>query len=144
MSNTEQQKSEKMFERALRLGLTIPTPKGEISLEQLWQAPLESRNGFDLDAIAGKIDTDLKAQPATSFTRKEKKPQQVKLELAFEIVQYVIQVKLDEEAKAKAQADNKVQLEKIKEALKKREDATLDNMSAEELHKLHKSLSGNS
>ena len=50
---------EDLFAKATRDKVKFVTVKGEISIEDLWDLPLTSEKGFDLDSIARKIAKEL-------------------------------------------------------------------------------------
>ena len=48
------------FEKASRLKLRFNTAKGDITVEDLWDLKLESRNGFDLESVAQSLNRAVK------------------------------------------------------------------------------------
>ena len=58
---------ENMFEQATRNKLRFESTKGPLSVEQVWDAPLTSRNGFSLDDIAKQAKRELDALSEESF-----------------------------------------------------------------------------
>lgn len=128
-------KSINMFECAARYKLRFASVRGELSVEQLWDVSLRSRDGFDLDAIAKTANKSLKALTEESFVSTERTPSHEKAELALEIVKHVIQVKLDEEAAVKRRAENKVEREKLLRILAEKQDGKLSELSERELQK---------
>ena len=63
-----------LFEIATRKKLRFPSLKGELSAEQLWDLPLSSRVGLDLDNIAKAVNKDLKAEEEDSFVKTSTNP----------------------------------------------------------------------
>ena len=122
-----------IFEQAVRSKLRIATTKGVVQVEDLWDIPLTSKSGFDLDTTAKAVNTELKAQAEESFVSTSYNPRKAELELQLEILKFVIADKQAENAaRAKAQ-ENKEKREKLIAALAKKQDAAIDNMSAEEI-----------
>ncbi len=56
-----------MFEQAARKQYRYPTTRGFVTTEQLWEMPLQSKTGFDLDTTARTINANLKAQPSPAM-----------------------------------------------------------------------------
>lgn len=124
--------SENMFEFALRAKMRFPASKapGGLSLEQLWDVPLRSNDGFNLNAIAKDLNKSLKTASEENFVDDVKlTTAQVEARRAFDIVKYVIDTKLDEETKAKNRAARRAEEERLLGALAKKQDAALDGMS---------------
>jgi hypothetical protein len=124
-----------MFETATRSKLRFTSSRGELSVEMLWDVPLRSRDGFDLDAIARSANKALKNLTEESFVSTERTPAHAKAELTLELVKYVIQVKLAEEETAKKRAENKVEREKLLAILAEKQAGKLSELSEREIQK---------
>lgn len=124
-----------MFEYATRNKMRFASSKGELTVEQLWDVPLRSRDDFNLDAIAKVANKVLKTLTEESFVRTGRTPDQYRAEMALEIVKHVIEVKLDEEAVAKRRADNRVEREKLLKILAEKQDGKLSELTERELQK---------
>lgn len=121
-----------IFEQAVRNKLRFQTNKGMISVEALYDLPLESKSGTDLDSVAKDIARKLANSEEESFV-KTKKTKDVNLSLSMDVVKHIIAVKLAE-AEAFASAKEKAILEsKILERLSRKEEEALDNKSEDEL-----------
>jgi|HubBroStandDraft_2_1064218.scaffolds.fasta_scaffold286335_2 hypothetical protein len=129
-----------LFEYATRNKLRFASARGELSLEQLWDVPLRSRDGFDLNAVAKAANSAWKTLSEESFVETEKTPEHVRRETALEVVKYVIDVKLADEAVAKKRADNKIEKEKLLAILAEKQDGKLSALSEAELKKRIKAL----
>ena len=124
---------EALFIKATRQAWRFPSVKGLISTEQVWQLPLQSRDGFDLDSVAKAVNAEVKQQAEESFVTPTKTDDTSRQKL--ELVRYVINVKIaerDAAANAKAKAEEK---QKILDILGKKADAALEAASEEELRK---------
>lgn len=124
-----------MFETATRTKIRFTSTRGELSVENLWDVPLRSRDGFDLDAIAKSANKALKALTEESFVSTERTPAHAKAELTLELVKYVISVKLAEEETAKKRAENKVEREKLLAILAEKQAGKLSELSEREIQK---------
>jgi len=122
-----------MFEIAARTKLRFKSPKGDLSTEQLWDVPLRSRDDFNLDVVAKTTNKELKTVSEESFISTRKSPEQGRLELALDIIKYVIQTKLDEEAYAETRTENKKEREKLLRILAEKQDGKLTQLSEKEL-----------
>lgn len=131
-----------IFERASRKGLTFMTEKGPLSTDQLWQLPLTSRSGFDLDTTARAVHAELTAGTAISFVQTEPNAKHKELELQLEILKHIIDAKLSDKKAAETRAANASQAARIDEILAQKHDAGLMDLSEEELLKRRNELSG--
>ena len=130
-----------MFETATRTKIRFTSTRGELTVENLWDVPLRSRDGFDLDAIAKSANKAMKALTEESFVSTELTPAHAKAELTLELVKYVIQVKLAEEETAKKRAENKVEREKLLAILAEKQAGKLSELSEREIQKRINALS---
>ena len=117
------------FEKASRLKLRFKTSVGSIATEDLWDVTLES-----LNTLAKSLNKELKDAQEESFIGTRSKANTI-LELKFEIVKYVIKVKLEEAETRKNAADKKAAKEKIMELINRKKDEALSSKSIEELEK---------
>ena len=125
---------EDLFAKATRDKVKFVTVKGEISIEDLWDLPLTSEKGFDLDSIARKIAKELKDSTEESFVKPSTKGSSL-LELKLEVLKYIIKVKMEENETRKNLAEKKAKKEKLMEILAKKEDASLEALTPEEIRK---------
>ena len=98
-----------------------------LSTEDLWDVSLEG-----LDTIARSLNKQLKDSSEESFIKTKTKENSL-LELKFEVVKHIIEVKLAEkDAKSKAK-ETSAKREKLKELIEAKKDAALGEKSVEEL-----------
>jgi len=129
-----------MFEKASRLKLRFQSSQGSLTVEDLWDLPLTSRTGkVNLDDIAIEINSKLEKTSQTSFVRKETKADDV-LKLKLEILKHIIEVKMTEAETAETAAINKQKKQRILELIEEKTDASLGQLSVDELKKLAESL----
>jgi hypothetical protein len=128
--------SKNLFEYATRAKLRFSSSKGELNIEQLWDVPLRSSDGFNLNTIAQGVDKTLKDETATNFVDTAKTPKHTKLEQALDVIKYVIDTKLVEEQAAKKRADNKKQKETLVAALAEKQAGNLTKKSEAELKRM--------
>lgn len=126
---------ENKFIQAARLKLRFSTAVGVLSVEDLWDLPLESKNKVNLDSIAIALHRELKDTKEESFISKSKADPI--LEMKLDIVKYIIGVKLQEaEDKAKARVKSE-QKAKIAGLIAEKQDESLKSLSLEELTALY-------
>lgn len=129
-----------MFEKASRLKVRFETPKGLVSAEDLWDIPLTAKNGgASLDNIARDLNRKLKETETESFVVKTPKADEV-LQLKFDIVKHVIDVRLADAEKAATARAAKEKKDKILSLIAKKQDEKLEGTPLEELQKLADSL----
>ena len=133
-----------MFERASREKLRFPSVKGELTIEQLWDLPLQSSrsNTVDLDSVARTVNTDLKAVTEESFVETRSNPQKAVLTLKLDILKHIIATKQAENAQKVALAANASEIARLKAVLAEKNDEALKGMSQEDIEAKIKSLGG--
>lgn len=124
-----------IFEYATRSKLRFTSIRGELSVEQLWDVPLRSRDDFNLNMIAKTTNKAFKEISEESFVETTKTAEHTRREAALETVKYVIDTKLAEEAAAKTRADKKQEKEKLLGILAEKQAGKLSELSEKELQK---------
>lgn len=127
--------TQNIFEYATRNKLRFASIRGELSVEQLWDVPLRSRDDFNLNAVAKTVNKALKEISEESFVETTKTVAHTRLETALEIVKYVIETMLAEEETAKKRAANKQEKEKLLAILAEKQAGKLSELSEKELQK---------
>ena len=122
-----------MFEKASRVKLRYSTNRGVLSVEDLWDLSLEQ-----LDPIAINLNKRLKESQTESFIKIRTNTE---LELKFNIVKHIIDVKLQEQEERIVAAEKKAKRQKILDLMAKKQDAELESKSYEELAKELEALS---
>lgn len=122
-----------MFEKATREAFRYPSAKGLLTTEQLWDLPLQSKTGFDLDSVARVISREIKALGEESFVDDtgNKVAQGLKERLA--VVVHIINVKKTENAAAAAAATKRAERARLVELLHVRKEQDLMNKSPAEI-----------
>lgn len=121
-----------MYKNATRAKLRFETNKGDLTVEDLWDLPLTSNNGFDLDTVAKAVNRQIKASEEESFVAKRTAASTV-LVLKLDILKDVIATKLEqaeEASKASLRADRR---RKLIDALAEKQDESLKSMSEEDI-----------
>lgn len=124
-----------IFEYAARNKLRFASPRGELTVEQLWDIPLRARDDFNLNTIAKTVNKALKDISEESFVETKKTAEHTRREVALEIVKYVIDVKFTEEKTAETHAARKQEKEKLLEILAEKQAGKLSELSEKELQK---------
>lgn len=122
-----------IFEQASRLKLRFSSNKGELTTEQLWDLPLQSRQQFDLDTVAKAVYRDLKSRDEESFVSTSTDPMKAKLELMLEVVKHIISVKRSEDQAKQDKARRAEDRQRILEIIDKKQGAALENETLEQL-----------
>lgn len=123
-----------MFEQASRLKLRFETTMGLLSVEDLWELPLASKRGPNLNDIAIGLYNQTK-HDTVSFVEDEQKPSPA-LQLRFDIVKHIIDVRKLERRAAEDAKDRAEKKQKIMAVMSRKQDGALENMSMEELQGL--------
>ncbi len=123
---------ENMFEIASREKIRFESSKGALTIENLWDLPLQSKNGEDLDSVAKKVNKDLKETEEESFVNPSTTKSRT-AQLKLDIVKYIIKTRLDEN-KAKLEAQDKLARRKILlEALQNKQQQNIMNMTEDQI-----------
>ncbi len=124
-----------IFEYATRNKLRFASIRGELSVEQLWDIPLRSRDDFNLNTIAKSANKSLKEISEESFVETTKTAVHTRCEAAMEIVKYVIDTKLTEEKVAATRTERKQEKEKLLSILAEKQAGKLSELTEKELQK---------
>ena len=127
--------ADSIFAFATRNKIRFASSRGELSVEMLWDVPLRSADGFNLDAVARAANKAWKDATEESFVSTVRTAAHDRLETALEVVKHVIQVKLDDEAAAKKRAENKIEKEKLLAILAEKQDGKLSALSEKEIQR---------
>ena len=124
-----------MFEKASRLKLRFDSLKGQLSVENLWDLPLQSKSGFDLDTVAKTVNQELKGVTEESFVETCANPRKGELELKLEIVKHVIKTRQDENAAAANAVAKREERKRLEGILATKQASALEQLSVEEIQK---------
>lgn len=129
-----------IFEQATRRAIRFESAKGDLSVEQLWDLPLQSRNQFDLDTVAKTVNRQLNAVTEESFVSVRENPAKETLSLKLEIVKHIISVKLQEAEEARNRANKASEKEKLLRLLDEKQNEALRALTPEEIQERLKAL----
>lgn len=125
----------RIFEQASRGKLRFPSSKGELTVEQLWDLPLQSKNGFDLDSVAKTVNTELKSMTEESFVSISINPASGVLALKLDVVKHIIAVRLAENEIVRQRTAKLAERAKLLDILADKQDEQLKALSPEEIKK---------
>lgn len=129
-----------MFEQATRMKLRFNTPQGQLVVEDLWDIPLTSTtNKANLDAIAVGLYAELNSNRNISFVNNGSTGDQT-LQLKFDIVKHIIDVRKAENASAVEARARKDQKQRLLELINQKENESLAGKSIDELRKMVEAL----
>lgn len=129
-----------MFEKASRLKLRFPSPKGALTVEDLWDLPLTSATGkANLDDLARTLHQQLESQKIGSFVTKAA-PIAAGTQLQFDIVLRVIEVRLAENEAAAQREAARAKKQQIMEIIERKETEALSGASLDDLRAMLSSL----
>lgn len=112
-----------IFEAATRAKLRFATHRGNIGTEDLWDLTLE-----DLDTVAKSLNKQVKESSEESFIKKQSSGNRT-LVLKFELVVYVINIKLTEAEKRKTMAERRAKQNQLLELISQKENDALSRKS---------------
>lgn len=127
--------SNDLFVFATRNKLRFASVRGDLTVEQLWDVPLRSRDDFNLNYVAKAASKAFKEISEESFVETKKTPEHTRREMTLEVVKYVIDTKLAEEKAAEERAAKKQEKEKLLKILAEKQEGKLSELSEKELQK---------
>lgn len=131
-----------MFEKASRMKLRFDTPKGQLSAEDLWDLPLTSTTGkANLDEIAKTLFRKLKDEGEVSFVNPAKTGDKT-VQLQFDIVKHVIEIRIAERDAAELARANKEKKQLILGIIAQKENEQLATTSLDDLRKMIETMPG--
>ena len=123
-----------IFESASRLKLRFPSPKGLLTVEDLWDLPLTSTTGkANLDTIACTLHAEIERQPKVSFVVKQGSALDQTNKLSLDVVIHIIEVRLAENEQKKQVEARREQKQQLLEIIAKKEAEQLYGSSFDEL-----------
>lgn len=125
-----------MYKFAAQNKLRFPSLKGNLTVEQLFELPLKSASGADLDNVARTIHGDIKSIGDESFVEDtNNSPRKKLLETSLEIVKDIIKTKQEENAARLNKTKKAEERRKILDAMTAKKDQLLSQSSLEDLEK---------
>ena len=124
-----------LFLQATREKFRFESPKGDLSVEQLWDLPLTSRTGFDLDTVAKAVNANLKSSNEESFVNVSNNPAVSRLQAQLEVVKAIIEIKLAQAEAAKKRVEKAAERQRLMEVLHSKKDQELQGLSVEEIER---------
>lgn len=122
-----------IFEYAAKNKLRFPF-RGSITTEDLYDL-----SPANLDSIYKTLSREAKKNEEESLLA-DKSANDVQLGVKIDIIKYIVAEKLAATERMKKAAATKLQADKIRAVLAKKQDAALENMSQEELQKMLEDL----
>lgn len=122
-----------LFIIASRKKYRFPSIRSDLTVEQLWDLPLLSYNGFDLNASAVAVNAELKGLAEESFVETRSNPRRGELENMLEIIKFVIATNQEEATKATQRAAKASLKAQIQEAIEAKKLDQLSSASLEDL-----------
>ncbi len=122
-----------MFEKAARAKIRFDSPRGLLTVEDLFTLPLKSASGkANLDDIARQLSKELKSSDTESFVDDTVTVDST-VSLKLDIVKHVISVLKVEAAEREKIAANRDKKQHILSIIARKQDDVLGNASLEEL-----------
>ena len=129
-----------IFEQASRLKLRFATARGVIGVEELWDLPLQSKTGVDLDNVAKAVNRELKTTEEESFVAAAT-PASSRIALSLEVVKHVIAVRLVENEQLRTASARAAERQKLLGILGDKQDEALKALTPEQIQERLASLS---
>lgn len=124
-----------LFITANRKKYRFDSNRGPLTTEQLFELPMTSKSGFDLDTVAKEVNRQLKAQTEDSFVEVKRNDLRDELTNKLEVVKTVISWKQAEATKAQQAVAKSAERQKLLTALEAVKSRKLEGATEEELLK---------
>ena len=124
-----------IFEQASRQKLRFASIKGLLTTEDLWDLPLTSKTGFDLDTLAKQTNASIKAAAEESFVVVTDNPAKKLAELQLEILKHVIGARVAQADATKLAAQKRAERERLVALLGEKQDEALRGLSVDDIKK---------
>lgn len=121
-----------LFEIASRKQFRFASPKGQLTVEDLWEVPLTSTRGTSLDVIAKVLHRELKEDTEISFVTPVTAADTTTRQ-KLDLVKHIIAIKIQERDAAKAAAATRARKQRIMEIIADKEDSALASKDLSEL-----------
>ena len=131
--------NEKMFENVSRRKLRFESPKGMLTVEDLWDLPLTSTTKANLYTIANELYRALKAASQESFINTVRSAGDG-LQLKFDIAKYIYDTKQEEQRIARDSEERAEKKQKIMAIIARKQDGVLESASLDDLLEMAKNL----
>lgn len=130
-----------MFEKSIRgkYRFKVPGIGGVLMVEDLYDLPLQSTKGANLDDLAKALNKQVKESGEESFVD-EKSTANTQLGIMLDIVIHIIKVKQAENLASRTAIENKQLKSRIIAKIAEKKDKVLDEKSLDELEKLANAL----
>lgn len=122
-----------IFEKATRKKFKFPSAVGQLNVIDLWDLPLTSTNGANLNDVAKALNNALKSEQEESFVEVSSNSKKKELEEKLDLVKYIISVKMEERAARLEAADKAKRKAMLLELLEKKKEQSYEAKSIEEL-----------
>ncbi len=137
--------AEKIFEKATKMKLRFDTPLGSLPVEDVWDLPLlpapGRKNQANLNDLAKALNKAIKDHEGEDFVRQRLITRTDELlQLRFDVVKRIIDVKLEELDAAEAAAKAQEKKARIMEIIARKEDESLAEKSIDDLRNLLEEL----
>jgi|TARA_R110000851_G_C12795186_1_gene536794 hypothetical protein len=121
-----------MFDTVTRNKIRFNTNKGMVSVEDLWDMPLQAKNNFDLDTVAKAIAADIRKNDEDSFIATATKSSVADV-LKLDVVKHIIAFKIAENAAKTKRVGDAARRAQLQTAIADKSEDALKNMSVAEL-----------
>jgi uncharacterized protein YaaW (UPF0174 family) len=128
-----------MYKNATKLKLRFSSTKGNLTVEQLWDLPLNSQTKANLNDVARGVSQSITTvEDFVGGTSNDNSIAELKLDILKDIITDKKQELADKANKAK----NETEIAKLEEILEHKEDVSLTKMSKKEIKAAIEKLRG--
>jgi hypothetical protein len=121
-----------MFDTVTRNKVRFVTIKGNVTVEDLWDMPLQAKNNFDLDTVAKAIAADIRKNEEDTFVATATKSSVADV-LKLDVVKHIIAFKIAENAVKAKRVSDAARRSQLQAAIADKSEDALKNMSVEDL-----------
>ena len=123
-----------MYEQAIRNKWRFASSNGQLTVEDLWDLPLKSTHGADLNSVAQALYIEAKlTKKVPDFVEETPTPELRLARDKLALVKHIISVRLEEQEAARTAAERRKEKARSVEILHEKKDSALSDLSIEEL-----------
>ena len=122
-----------LFITAAKERYRFESPKGFLTVEDLFELPLLHKSNCDLESVAQTVSLELETAQQRSFVNVKPNAKATLLQNKLEIVKIVISIKEAEAAHREREREKRAQLQRLHNALERAEDNALASASVDDI-----------
>lgn len=131
-----------IFEQATRNKIRFDSPRGQLSVEDMWGLPLTAKSGMSLNDIGMTVQKKLREVDGGSLVESARVTDTNHLGLQLDIIKHIIDVRQNEAKAATIAKEKADRAARLRQILAEKQDDAMTNLSEEEIRAQLAALEG--